>query len=49
MGPPSPRVNLRIIQSKVLSDLSKILRAYEYKLAEKALSHMLRKLINNRV
>jgi hypothetical protein len=33
---------------KVLSNLSKILRAYEYKTAENALSHMLLKLINNR-
>jgi hypothetical protein len=36
------------IARKVLSNLSKILRAYEYKMAEKALSHMLRKLINSR-
>jgi hypothetical protein len=31
-----------------LSNLSKIFRAYGYKMAEKALSHMLLKLINNR-
>jgi hypothetical protein len=36
------------IACKVLSNLSKILRAYEYKMAEKALCHMLLKLINNR-
>ena len=36
------------IARKVLSNLSKILRAYEYQMAENALSHMLLKLINNR-
>jgi len=36
------------IARKVLSNLSKILRAYEYKMAEKTLSHILLKLINNR-
>jgi hypothetical protein len=36
------------IARKVLSNLSKILRAYEYKMAEKALSHILLNLINNR-
>jgi hypothetical protein len=36
------------IARKVLSNLSKILRAYEYKMAEKILSHILLKLINNR-
>ncbi len=36
------------IARKVLSNLSKILRAYEDKMAEKTLSHMLLKLINNR-
>jgi hypothetical protein len=33
---------------KVLSNLSKILRVYENKMAEKALSRMLLKLIKNR-
>ena len=36
------------IARKVLSNLSKIFRAYGYKMAEKALSHMLLKLINDR-
>jgi hypothetical protein len=36
------------IARKVLSNLGKILRAYGYKMAENALSHMLLKLINNR-
>jgi hypothetical protein len=42
-----PKIILQIAR-KVLSNLSKIFRAYGYKMAEKALSHMLLKLINNR-
>jgi hypothetical protein len=44
----SPKNNVTKIARKVLSNLSKILRAYEYKMAENSLSHMLLKLINDR-